>query len=97
MSPALGIALLCALLTPALGQRTDAVLRLSKGVLSDGEHLCPHQQDPGHGNHQGPWGVDTTVPAQPDPPGRGGESHMEVKSMRLHVKPPQTGVISLCN
>ncbi|XP_065501921.1 BPI fold-containing family B member 4-like [Caloenas nicobarica] len=35
MSPALGIALLCVLLTPALSQRTDAVLRLSKGVLSD--------------------------------------------------------------
>ncbi|OPJ85020.1 hypothetical protein AV530_018060 [Patagioenas fasciata monilis] len=35
MSPALGIALLCALLTPALGQHTNAVLRLSKGVLSD--------------------------------------------------------------
>ncbi|NXW87367.1 BPIB4 protein, partial [Alopecoenas beccarii] len=35
MSPALGIALLCVLLTPALSQHTNAVLRLSKGVLSD--------------------------------------------------------------
>ncbi|NXJ83650.1 BPIB4 protein, partial [Trogon melanurus] len=35
MPPALGIALLCALLTLALGHQRDAVLRLSKGVLSD--------------------------------------------------------------
>lgn len=73
MSPALGIALLCALLTPALGQRTDAVLRLSKGVLSNGEYLCPHQQDPGHGNHQGPWGL--TPRYQHGPIHRGGEGN----------------------
>ncbi|NXV52692.1 BPIB4 protein, partial [Uria aalge] len=35
MSPALGIALLYALLTPSLSQTKDAVLRLNKGVLSD--------------------------------------------------------------
>ncbi|NWX16883.1 BPIB4 protein, partial [Aegotheles bennettii] len=35
MPPALGTALLCALLAPALGQPRDAVLRLSRGVLSD--------------------------------------------------------------
>ncbi|NXQ82153.1 BPIB4 protein, partial [Nyctibius grandis] len=35
MPPALGMALLCALLAPALSQPRDAVLRLSKGVLSD--------------------------------------------------------------
>lgn len=40
MPPVLGIALLCALLTPSLSQPKDAVLRLSKGVLSDGESLC---------------------------------------------------------
>ncbi|NWR65668.1 BPIB4 protein, partial [Bucorvus abyssinicus] len=36
MPAALGIALLCALLTPALSQPKDAVLRLSQGVLSNG-------------------------------------------------------------
>ncbi|NXW35880.1 BPIB4 protein, partial [Phaetusa simplex] len=35
MPPALGIALLYALLTPSLSQTKDAVLRLNKGVLSD--------------------------------------------------------------
>ncbi|NXV28119.1 BPIB4 protein, partial [Rissa tridactyla] len=35
MPPALGIALLYALLTPSLSQAKDAVLRLNKGVLSD--------------------------------------------------------------
>ncbi|KFQ12416.1 BPI fold-containing family B member 4, partial [Leptosomus discolor] len=35
MPPALGFALLYALLTPSLSQPKDAVLRLSKGVLSD--------------------------------------------------------------
>ncbi|NXF37086.1 BPIB4 protein, partial [Nyctibius bracteatus] len=35
MPPALGMALLCALLAPALSQPKDAVLRLSQGVLSD--------------------------------------------------------------
>ncbi|XP_030359344.1 BPI fold-containing family B member 4-like [Strigops habroptila] len=35
MAPALGIALLYALLTPALSQPKDAILRLSKRVLSD--------------------------------------------------------------
>ncbi|XP_074898418.1 BPI fold-containing family B member 4-like [Buteo buteo] len=35
MPPVLGIALLYALLTPSLSQPKDAVLRLSKGVLSD--------------------------------------------------------------
>lgn len=57
MSLSLGIALLCALLPPALNQHTDAVLRLSKGVLSDGESLCPLKQDPGDRNHRGPWGL----------------------------------------
>lgn len=38
MLTALSIAVLCALLSPALSQLpTDAVLRLNKGVLSDGE------------------------------------------------------------
>ncbi|NXX96503.1 BPIB4 protein, partial [Centropus bengalensis] len=36
MAAVLGIALLSALLTPALSQPRDAVLRLNKGVLSDG-------------------------------------------------------------
>lgn len=40
MPLALGIALLYALLTPSLSQPKDAVLRLNKGVLSDGESLC---------------------------------------------------------
>ncbi|XP_055578530.1 BPI fold-containing family B member 4 [Falco cherrug] len=35
MPPALGIALLYALMTPSLSQPKDAILRLSKGVLSD--------------------------------------------------------------
>ncbi|XP_075294503.1 BPI fold-containing family B member 4-like [Opisthocomus hoazin] len=35
MPPALGIALLCALLSPSLSQPKDAVLRLSQSVLSD--------------------------------------------------------------
>ncbi|KFO77478.1 BPI fold-containing family B member 4, partial [Cuculus canorus] len=35
MPPALGVALLYALLTPSLSQPKDAVLRLNKGVLSD--------------------------------------------------------------
>ncbi|XP_071616237.1 LOW QUALITY PROTEIN: BPI fold-containing family B member 4 [Heliangelus exortis] len=35
MSPTLGMALVCALLTPALGQPKDAVLRLSQSVLGD--------------------------------------------------------------
>ncbi|XP_075373078.1 BPI fold-containing family B member 4-like [Mycteria americana] len=42
MPPALGIALLYALLTPSLSEPKDAVLRLSKGVLSDGS---PRQGD----------------------------------------------------
>ncbi|NWS74144.1 BPIB4 protein, partial [Crotophaga sulcirostris] len=37
MPPALGIALLYVLLTPSLCQPQDAVLRLNKGILSDGE------------------------------------------------------------
>lgn len=44
MRTALSVAVLYALLTPTLGQApTDAVLRLSKGVLSDGELTCPNQ------------------------------------------------------
>ncbi|NXW62136.1 BPIB4 protein, partial [Eurystomus gularis] len=35
MPPALGIALVCVLLTPVLGQPKDAVLRVNKGVLSN--------------------------------------------------------------
>lgn len=51
MPPALGIALLYALLTPSLSERKDAVLRLNKDVLSDGESLClllvgPGKQEP---------------------------------------------------
>lgn len=44
MQTALSIAVVYALLTPTLGQPpTDAVLRLNKGVLSDGELTCPNQ------------------------------------------------------
>lgn len=36
-----GIAFLCGLLTPALGRfPTDAVLRVNKGVLSNGKLNC---------------------------------------------------------
>lgn len=44
MRTALSIAVVYALLTLTLGQPpTDAVLRLNKGVLSDGELTCPNQ------------------------------------------------------
>ncbi|NXD84423.1 BPIB4 protein, partial [Halcyon senegalensis] len=39
MSPGLGIALVCALLTPSLSHPRDAVLRVNKGVLSNGALL----------------------------------------------------------
>ncbi|NXG67384.1 BPIB4 protein, partial [Hemiprocne comata] len=57
MALALGMALVCALLSPALGQPKDAVLRLSQGVLGDGEFLSLLGAGPwGMGANGGPWG-----------------------------------------
>ncbi|NXK80958.1 BPIB4 protein, partial [Amazona guildingii] len=46
MALALGIALLCALLTPSLSQPKDATLRLSRGVLSDARGDAPRDAIP---------------------------------------------------
>ena len=89
MPPALGIALLYALLTPSLTQPKDAVLRLSKGVLSDGESLCLLVVGPWEtGTNGGPWGLMHLYQHSPISRGREGNGTRKGKSRRLACKPP---------